>query len=174
MLRHAWLVFAAASTILAQQPADSQTLQALLQEMRQLRQDLNGMTLVGQRVQILLYRIQLQDDVTKKAAQRYDQANAKVRDAERNRTEAVSSLKATEDKIAAARDQNERDRLESIVRELKRRIEMWSNDEAGYRAAEGAAGTDLRTEQAKLSELHQRLDRLEEQLEKRSSASSSK
>jgi hypothetical protein len=173
MLRHAWLVFVAASTILAQQPPESQTLQALLQEMRQLRQDLNGMTLVAQRVQILLYRIQLQDDVTKKVAQRYDQANAKDRDAERNRTEAVSGLKATEDKIAAVRDQNERDRLESLVRELKQRVEMWSNDEAGYRAAEVAAGTDLRTEQAKLSELHQRLDRLEQQLDKHPSASSS-
>lgn len=174
MIRHAWLVFVAASTILAQQPVDSPTLQALLQEMRQLRQDLNGITLGAQRVQILLYRIQLQDDVTKKAAQRYDQTNAKLRDAERNRVEATTGLKATEEKITSVRDPNERDRLESVIRELKRRGEMWSNDEAGYRAAEVAAGTDLRAEQAKLSELHQRLDRLEQQLEKHSPASSLK
>ena len=107
MIRKAWLFFLVSSTMLAQS-TDPATLQALLQEVRQLRQDLNGMTLVAQRVQILLYRIQPQDDVTKKAAQRYDEASAKVRDAERNRTEAVSGLKTAEENLASMRSPNER------------------------------------------------------------------
>ena len=49
---------------------------------------------------------------------------------------------------------------------MKRRFEMWSNDESGYRANEPTAASDLRNEQAKLYELQQRLDTMERQLEK--------
>jgi chromosome segregation ATPase len=59
---------------------------------------------------------------------------------------------------------NQRGELEEVVRDMKRRVEMWSHDESSYRAAETAAAGDL-TEQAKLAELQQRLDRLEQQLE---------
>lgn len=167
MIRNAWLFFVFSSTMLAQS-TDAVTLQALLQEVRQLRQDLNGMTLVAQRMQILLYRVQLQDEVTKKAAQRYDQASAKVRDAERNRTEAMSDLKTAEENLASVRSPIERNSREDQVREMKRRVEMWSNDESGCRATEAVAASDLRSEQAKLSELQQRLDTVERQLEKSS------
>jgi hypothetical protein len=165
MIRFAALFFVVTTTLLGQS-TDSQTLQALLQEMRQLRQDLNGMTLIGQRVQILLYRVQLQDDATRKAGLRYDQVAGKLKDVERNRAEAVSGLKAAEDRLAAMQNANERKVGEVIAHEMKRRVDMWANDESAYRAAEVSAGSDLRTEQGKLLELQQRLDRLEQQLER--------
>jgi hypothetical protein len=40
---------------------DSQTLQALLMEVRQLRQDLEATALVTHKLQILLYRLQIQN-----------------------------------------------------------------------------------------------------------------
>ena len=123
------------------------------------------MTLVSQRVQILLYRIQLQDDVTKKTTQRYDQASAKLRDAERNRGEAANGLRAAEGKLASLQNPNQRGEFEEVVREMKRRMECGLREENNYRAAESAAASDVRTEQAKLSELQQRLDRLEQQLQ---------
>lgn len=154
----------------AAQPNDSQTLQALLQEVKQLRQDMQGMTLVAQRVQILLHRIQLQDDLTKKAAQRYEQASARLKDAERAHSGAANEMSRAEEKLASLQNPTERKPLEEFVNELKRRVEMWSNDEARYRAAEVASGSDLKGEQAKLFELEQRLDRLEQQLESYSPA----
>jgi hypothetical protein len=42
-------------------PSESQTLQALLLEVRQLRQDLQTTTVAAQRAQILLYRLQGQE-----------------------------------------------------------------------------------------------------------------
>jgi DNA repair exonuclease SbcCD ATPase subunit len=165
MIRIAGLFYLASSALLAQ-PTDSQTLQALLQEMRQLRQDLNEVTIAGRRVQILLYRVQLQDDAVKKAAARQDQLNSKIKDAERNRTEAISELKEADEKLASIQNPIEREGRLAGAQELKRRVEIWMNDESGFRAAEVAAGIDLRTEQAKLLELHRRLDRLEQQLEK--------
>jgi len=147
------------------QSSDSQTLAALLQQLRELRQDLHGMTLVAQRVQILLYRVQLQDDAAKKAALRYDHASAKLKDAERNRMEAVSGFKAAEDRLPSLQSPTDRKAGEEVVREMKRRVEMWSAEESSFRAMEVAAGNDLKAEQAKLLELQQRLDRLEQQLE---------
>ena len=88
-----------------------------------------------------------------------------MKDAERNRLEAANELKAVEEKVAALRDQGHRDALDAESREMKRRVDMWSQDEAGYRAADIAADNDLKAEQAKLTELQQRLDGLERQLE---------
>jgi chromosome segregation ATPase len=164
MIRTACAFFLAATGMLAQS-SDPQTLQALLQEVRQLREDVRAMTLVGQRVQILLYRVQLQDDATKKAAQRHDQANEELRAAERNRLEGANRLKAAEEKLAALRDQSHREAIEDEVREMKHRFEVWSRDETTYRDAEIAADNELKAEQAKLVDLQQRLDRLERQLE---------
>src|SRR5260370_12717415 len=55
-------------------PGDSQTLQALLSEVRQLRQDLQTTTIAAQRAQILIYRLQGQEAAVARASQRLDEA----------------------------------------------------------------------------------------------------
>jgi hypothetical protein len=123
------------------------------------------MTLLAQRVQLLLHRVQLQDDATKKAKERHDQISAQLKDAERNRSEATNGLRAAEEKLGLAQNANQRGELEEFAREMKRNVERIAQEESGYRAAEVTAVSELRTEQAKLSELQQRLDRMEQQLE---------
>ena len=59
-------------------PGDSQTLQALLSEVRQLRQDLQTTTIAGQRAQILIYRLQGQEAAVARASQRLDEARDKL------------------------------------------------------------------------------------------------
>src|SRR5437868_4201738 len=51
---------------------DSQTLQALLAEVRQLHHDLQTTTLAAQRAQILLYRLQAQQSVVRRMQERVD------------------------------------------------------------------------------------------------------
>jgi hypothetical protein len=58
--------------------SDSQTLQALLAEVRQLRQDLQTTSAATLRAQILVYRIQVQQSTFVLATQRLDSANAKL------------------------------------------------------------------------------------------------
>jgi len=74
------LGFLLASTISVGQtaPTDSQTLQALLVAVRQLRKDLQTTTVASQRVQILLYRMQLQQSAVARAQSRLDDVNAKL------------------------------------------------------------------------------------------------
>jgi hypothetical protein len=147
------------------QTNDSQTLHALLQEVRQLRDDMQGMTLVAQRVQILLYRIHLQDDVVKKAAVRHDQAKSKLKESEHNVTHTRSELKGFEEKLAGIQDRTQRTALEEAAHEFKRRAEMWAQEEVQWRASEAEAAGEARTEQLKLIEYQERLDKLEKQLE---------
>jgi hypothetical protein len=154
------------SAALVAQSNDSQTLQAILQEVRQLRNDLAGTTIAAQRVQILLYRLQLQGDAVKSAAQRHDQTVAKVNDAQRARLDAANVLRTVEEKLASlGGNDSQRPVIEAQVSEMKRRVEMWSHDESDRRVAEIAADSDLKREQATMADLQQRLDELERQLQ---------
>jgi hypothetical protein len=153
------------STAAVAQSSDSQTLPAILEELRQLRQDLLGTTVLAQRPQIHLYRLQLQDDAAKKATQRHEQTVAKLNDAQRARADATNGLKRAEDKLSSLGNQNQRTAVEAEVSEMKRRVEMSSQDELLLQAAEIAAANDLKNEKVTLADLQQHLYQLEHQLE---------
>jgi len=57
---------------------DSQTLQALLAEVRKLRHDLQSTTIAAQRAQILLYRLQGQEAAVARASQKLDDSRARL------------------------------------------------------------------------------------------------
>lgn len=164
MKRIAALLLLTSVTLVAQS-ADSQTLSSILAELRQLRQELAGTTIAAQRVQILLFRLQMQRDAVKTVMQRHDQAAAKVKDAEQNRTKAANDLKAAEEGLTSAGHEIQRTALEAEARELKRRVDMWTSEEGELRAAEITADSELRREQATLADLQQKLDQLEIQLQ---------
>src|SRR6266850_5103112 len=73
-------------------------MQSLLAEVRLLRQDLQAVTVTAQRVQIVLYRLQVQESAIARATQRYDQARAKLADAEASRNRVVAEVKKVEDR----------------------------------------------------------------------------
>src|SRR5947199_9906508 len=79
---------------------DSQTLQALLSEVRQLRHDLQTTTLAAQRAQILLYRLQGQEAIVARASQRLDDARAKLAEIQSNRTKHTTDTKKYEDLVS--------------------------------------------------------------------------
>ena len=147
------------------QSTDSETLRSILQEIRQLRQDFQGMTFVAQRVQILLYRIRQQDGLVDAARLRHEEAKEKLSNASGARSETAAALKDLENSLASARDDRHRAALEGQRREIERRQNMWTRKELELRAAEVDAGNELATAQATLDELRDRLDRLERQLE---------
>src|SRR6267154_5881915 len=64
---------------------DSQTLQALLSEVRQLHHDLQTTTVAAQRAQILLYRLQGQEAAVVRATQKVDDARARISETQSNR-----------------------------------------------------------------------------------------
>ncbi len=116
-------------------PGDSQTLQALLSEVRQLRQDLHTTTIAAQRAQILIYRLQGQEAAVARASQRLDEAREKLarirlktrlesleneeQQRQTREIEAEQQLRAEEVRLSDLRDQL--DRLDKALENASRR-----------------------------------------------------
>jgi chromosome segregation ATPase len=146
---------------------DSQTLQALLAEVRQLRHDLQNTTIAAQRAQILLYRLQGQEAAVVRASQRVDDARARLTETQANRAKQTSDIKQHEDFVShtenspADRKQVE----EEVLPQLKARLTPLENEEQQRQTREIEAADQLRAERAKLGELQEQLDRLEKILQ---------
>ena len=145
---------------------DSQTLQALLVEVRQLRHDLQTTTIAAQRAQILLYRLQGQEAAVTRAWQKLDDARARITETQSNRTRVTSDIKQNEDFVSGAENSpSERKQVEESLTQLKGKLASLENEEQQRQTREIEAEDQLRTERAKLGELQDQLDRLEKVLE---------
>jgi len=147
-------------------PGDSQTLQALLSEVRQLRQDLQTTTIAGQRAQILIYRLQGQEAAVAHASQRLDEARDKLARIQDERKHVARDVKQHEDFISNTENPiAQRKEAEDSLRQLKTRLESLENEEQQRQTREIEAEQQLRTEEVRLSDLRDQLDRLDKALE---------
>ncbi len=145
---------------------DSRTLQALLLELRQLRQDLQTTTIAAQRAQILIYRLQGQGAAVARASQRLDEARDKLARIQEQRKQVVSEIKRIEGFISNTDNPpNQRKELEEGLAQLKTRLESLENEEQQPQTREIEAQQQLRVEEVRLSELRDQLDRLDKALE---------
>ncbi len=104
-------------------PTDSQTLQALLAEVRQLRQELRTTTVAAQRVQVLLYRLQIQEGAVARTQRRVDEAHSTLSQTQTEVKMIASSIKDSEDKVSNAQNPVERKRQEDMLAKLKTALE---------------------------------------------------
>lgn len=145
-------------------PADSQTLQALLAEVRQLRQDLHTTTVAAQRAHILLYRLQAEESAVTRATQRLDDARLKLSETQSNRRNMTAQLKRFEDLERRADNPQQRRQSAEVVPSLKSRIEALGEEEQQRQTRQIEAEEQLRLAQARLSELQGQLEQLENSL----------
>jgi chromosome segregation ATPase len=152
----------------SQTPAkERDTLQALLDEVHQLRQDIEGMTVASQRVQIALYQLQMQDSAVARAALRVDNARTKCSGAEGNRQHMAEEIRSAESAIASGTtSEAETKALKARVPGLKSELEIMTAEAQACQAAEAEASSQLRNDQAKLMELQDRIARLDKALER--------
>jgi DNA repair exonuclease SbcCD ATPase subunit len=153
---------------------DSQTLQALLAEIRQLRQDLLTTTVAAQRAQIVLYRLQAQEAAAARASQRLEDARAKLAETQSARTKLAAEIKRTQEFVSNAENPPaDRKQMEGWLPVGKARLEELEGEEQVRQTREIEAEEQQRTEQAKLAKLQDRLDRIEKTLENLSQQPSS-
>lgn len=157
-----------ASTGLCQTPAKQpDTLQALLVEVHQLRQDIEAMTVASERVQIALYSLQMQDAAVARDAQRLDDARSKCSRAAAGREHIAAEIQNVEGALASgARGPSESKELQAHLTEMKSQVEAQAAEVQTCQAAESEASSQLRNDQAKLFELQDRIERLDKALEK--------
>jgi hypothetical protein len=147
-------------------PGDSQTLQALLSEVRQLRVELRTTTIAAQRSQILIFRLQGQEASVGRASQRLDEAREKLARTQDERKHVAADVKQNEDFVNNSENPaNQRKVSESRLSELKTRLESLESDEQQNQSREIEAEQQLRAEEVKLSDLRDQLDRLDKTLE---------
>jgi chromosome segregation ATPase len=145
---------------------DSQTLQALLVEVRQLRQDLQTTTMATQRAQILLYRLQGEEAAVARASQRFEEAREKVAAIQDQREHVAANIKEYEEFVGNTENPSaKRKELEDRLPQFKTRLESLKSEEQQRQTREMEAEQQLRAEEARLSELRDQLDRLDKALE---------
>jgi len=156
------VVFGIATAAFAQTTSsDSQTLQALLFEVRQLRQDLQVSLTRMQSAQILLSRLQIQEVAVSRASQHLDDARSKL-------AEVQVVIRSEEAEIKRFEEaQNPGDTpgpVQEALNRAKADLEVSTNLAQQRQTTETDAELQLRTEQDKLNRLESALDELVEKI----------
>jgi len=141
--------------------ADSQTLQTLLKEVRQLRQDFQAATIAIERAQILIHRLQEQEISVGRALQRSDDARAKLALAQTNRQNLATRIKNIEDQQSGLSSSVESKETADVVSQLKGKlaVSLTQEQEAQTRVTE--CEEQVRAEQAKSDALQDQLNQLD-------------
>ena len=139
--------------------ADTQTLQALLSEVRALRQELRASLNRAQNTQILLARLQIQEGVITRAADRLSQARQKLSDTQLHQKELGLEQKRLEESTPATDPQEQSDLLDRI-NHVKSDLEVTAHLAHEQQTEETQAEQQFRDEQDKLNALENQLDEL--------------
>src|SRR5262249_24163126 len=163
------LVLLAASVSAAGQTnsKDPQTLQALLSEMRQLRQDFEATAATTYKMQILLYRLQTQNTTVARMSRSVDDAHADVNQLGKERNKLAANIKQQEDLVSSnTNTSGDRKAVEDAIPGLKENLASLDDQLQQAQDKESSAQERLRSESAKLDKLEAELDRLEKSFEK--------
>lgn len=145
---------------------DSQALQTLLSEVRQLRRELQANNATTQRTQILFFRLQTQQAAVARVSQRVDDARAKLTETQAARSKIETEAKEVHDSLEHTDNPTERQILEDMATYDKRRLEELAEEEQQMQAKQSEVEGQLRLEESKLNELQVHLDELEKGLQK--------
>ncbi|HEV1993282.1 MAG TPA: hypothetical protein VGR03_03025 [Candidatus Acidoferrum sp.] len=145
---------------------DSQTLQALLAEVRQLRKELRTTTVAAQRVQILLYRLQIQEAAVARTERRVAEAHNELGHTRSEQKRLASEIKLRQDMQSNTQNPAERKDLEELLPRLRVQLESLNEAEQQQQVKTTDAELELRTEQAKRTALQDELDLLDKSLER--------
>jgi DNA repair exonuclease SbcCD ATPase subunit len=143
---------------------DSQTLQTLLKEVRQLRQDLKSSAMAIERAQILIHRLQVQETAVGRALQRLDEARSILATATSSRQGLAAQIKNIENRQGGANNALEQKETVELVTQLKAKLGLSLSEEQEKQTKVTECEEQVRLEQTKRNELQNQLDELDELL----------
>jgi hypothetical protein len=147
-----------------QQPADvsqAATIQALLKEVHALRVTMEQGNQIGPRIQIVLARIQLQEERVRNATRQVQDARDKAGDMQTKRAETADRIKQFEAQLTQTTDPNARKQVEFDITEMKAAVDRLSALEQQFRAQEAEAKSLLLAEQGRWNEANDMLTSIE-------------
>ncbi len=159
-------LFLCVSALSQSTSSEAPGMQALVAEVRQLRKDLQATNGYALKAQVLLYRLQFQQAAVARVSERLSDARGRLADMQRHRAEVAATLKRFEEALDRTDlSPEERKQIQYEVSSNKTQLENLATEEQQRQTAEMDAEEQLRTEQAKLNELEERVDRLEKALD---------
>lgn len=133
--------------------SDSQTLQAILAEIRAIHQEVK----VTQTTQILLTELEIQQTVVNRATQRADEAQLRLSDIKTAEKDNAGEQTRTKEKLDQTTDPRESEAWADRIEELKRNA-------AALATAEQERTSTLQTAQQQLKDAQDSLDDIQNQL----------
>ena len=127
-------------------PADGGTLPSLLSEVRQLRQVLQATTVNAQKIQVAMFRLQIQELAVAQSSQRLDGIRSKISVAESWRKHVADVVEIRQNLQSRSENQKERDGLEEDVRRQRKELELREAEEQQLRMIEREALAQLQAE----------------------------
>ena len=139
-------------------PNDPQTLQALLTEVRGLRQELRFSLARIQTAQILLSRLQTQQTVVTHALDRLDDARSKLDVAQDRRQHEAVEFKRLEDSLSSEENPVQQKIIQDEIVHFKSELDASTAAEQQAQTTENECEQQLRNEQDKLDAINAQLD----------------
>jgi hypothetical protein len=153
------------TAVAAQTPSsDSQMTQAMLMEIRQLRQDLQATGATIQRVAIVMYRLQAQTALLDRATGRLDYARDACDRAREQRKMTATLIERAEARRRSSQNPSDQRAEEDNLAQLKSQSERWAGKELQCQVEQADAETQFRAEQAKMNDLQDQLEKLDKLL----------
>jgi hypothetical protein len=150
----------ASSFATAQEPADPSkdtTIQALLKEVHALRIAMEQTNQIGPRIQIILARIQLQEERVRNATRELQDARDRLADTQTKKTELADRARQLEMPQHQSTDPNARRQMDFELAELKATVERMGVLEQQLRVREAEANSLLVNEQGRWNEANNML-----------------
>ena len=145
-------------------PTDLPTPQAMLAEIRQLRSDLQIAAATIQRVNIVMFRLQTQSGVVDRLTQKVDQVRTQCDQAQTNQKMFVARLEDFQADRSGVQDTGAQKMFERNVANLKSAVVELASEVPRCQAEQAGAETELRSEQNKMNELQDQLEKLDKAL----------
>ena len=143
---------------------DEQTVKALLDEVRLLRQTLQRINLNAYRSQIIVERIRAQNDRVSRLARSLEDARDEMADVQVFIIQFNDRAKSAEKQLQEESDEKRRAQVEGEYKELKYMLDINRQKEQRLREREMRLSEQFRAEQAKLDDFEGRLDALEREI----------
>ena len=150
---------------------DSQTLQAVLTEVRQLRQDFEATALITHKMQSLLYRLQTQNTIVSRLSRSVDDSHSEANQLKNERDKLAADIKQHEDFVSSNLNASgDRKAAEDALPGLKEKLASLDDQLQQVQKEESTAQEQWQSERAKLDNLEAEFDRLEKSFEKSNDA----
>lgn len=149
----------------AQTPlTDSQTLEAILTEIRQFHHDVQAAAANTAQTQIEITRLQIQSAVVVRATQRTNEVEDRLLHIQADYKRVQADLRRTQNDLEQSQDDSAKKSLQKEILASQAGLDHLAVDVQEAQTTESEAAAELQAERIKLNEVQDRLNRLEDEL----------